>query len=204
MIELWSLSLNPKLRDNNIWSADQHHGYWNANFGKMHGKKLWHEHVFWVLDDIRYTANLREEQFSTDCMYPEFSHKRSIQWIYEPAHWMGSDSVDFITPILHQMQADIIAAMLEDDELVLYLMRGMQREDLARNTRVLFENYYAHGIIRVQSMDEAGIWKADDNSPFDRRLKLIERLILRGSTEGERSAAQNLYKRISGHDYVQQ
>ena len=145
-------------------------------FGKMHGSSFRHEFVGRVLTDVWIESDLH-----------------GVNKIYDDRR-----NVDFISPLLEQMQEDILVALGRDPKLADVLFEAQAPGYWRRTLEVIFQEYFGPKGIIVLTAAFAD-WKP---AKPDRRLRILEGIIRTSSFDGERANAAALYKKLSGREYV--
>ena len=123
--------------------------------------------------------------------------------------WDGLDGEDLLTPLMLQIQSEILDILFENEELALKLFSPENSEYWLKRMEVLIERYYAPRNLINVPQPKSSIPKQKSFTEYisgldyrtRRRLKLVEELIKRGATDGEKAAARESYKRVSGIDY---
>ena len=185
LISCWAIAHNPDMLKKGYWSYDPFESYWRNEFAKRYGRRFQHERVW---DQLQ---NVLEGEL------------RGINKIYDDTTWR-MDRTDLVTPLLHQMQTDILERLFEDESLVEILFRDDDPEYIKRCLKTVFEQYYGpKSVAYVGHRKEYHHGEKSSNLTYAtvKKLRAIEVLIKRGATEGEREAAREAYQRVAGHAY---
>jgi len=181
LIECWAICHAPHGAFDKYWSADPLQAFWKKEFSKRHPEKNFHHIEVW--HQLEFT--LMEGTLT------------GINRIYDNRYSLHFDAhKDLISPLLHQMQIDILEAMYQDPYLEKMIL-NVESEYLKNRLRVIFEMWYGPKDLQVApnfSKNQQGV----PPSNKARKLELLERLIKRGATEGEKEAAKAAWERISG------
>jgi hypothetical protein len=185
LVECWAMAFEKELRDPKYLSHDPYEGAWLTGFTRKHGNRFQHELVHQYLGSLDYDQRLTGINKIYDTRYP-------------------FREVDLITPLLHQMQTDILEVMREESELVSLLFSEQNSDRNKRCLRTLFERYFGpKSLIGMPRNLFAEEEEKNDKNPTRRAriLPSIITLINRGACEAEREAARHIYRHITGHDY---
>ncbi len=185
LIECWCLALFPETRDEKIWSFDPYEMKWRTEFREIHGSKYQHVMVWEYLWQVLVGGNLR-----------------GINQIYDDTNCRWR-KIDLITPVLAQMQEDILWAMLENNSLVSLLFGEKAGEHWKARLGVILEKYYApRDVLCVPRPDYFEKLNTSDTS--ERKVKerwLMEKMLAIIETshfEGEKEAARRVYEKLAG------
>lgn len=124
LIECWAIAYNPKLRGEEHLSFDPFEMYWLREWKKEHGDLYRHREVYNHLMHLL-----------------QYGEIQGINKIYNDGR-LGR-KVDYITPLLHQMQEDVLTKMFEDVSLVGIFFGENVSEHVAKRMKVFFDRYYS-------------------------------------------------------------
>jgi hypothetical protein len=181
---LWASAHEERLRSEQFMNRGPYDGAWKGGFEKKHGTRFKHREVG---DQLTFAF----EEARIDGINKIYDDKRS---------WAP---VDLVSPLLWQMQTDILERLHEDLDLITKLFRDDASEWTRRRLRALFERYYGpKGMTREPQLDPENYETARTAAAYDDKLLKVINMITRGASEGERAAARAVYKHRTGHDYV--
>lgn len=180
LVECWALAHSPELRQSDAFSHDPFEGYWRREFGRKHSRSFEHDLVWRQLTGVLMEGDMR-----------------GINRIYDTSRW---ETKDLISPLLFQMQTDILEKLYEDESLLGYLFGENVSEYWKKRLAVIVENYYGpKGIVHIEQrrVQVQPLVQVDHHL-----LHRLERIIKESHFEGEKEAARRLYKRMMGRDFV--
>lgn len=186
LIECWTMAKDKSFRDDSYFSFDPFEGYFLKNFSKYHSG-MCHNEVWDILHCVFF--------------YNEF---RGIRKIYQPGDSYPFHRSDLITPILEKMQADIFRELIHDEELVDIIFRPGHDDYMKTRLRILTKMYNATREVTIVSSS----FRNEENSQksfseeVKHKINIIIKLIQKGQTAGEKSAARHAYKRLTGEEYA--
>jgi hypothetical protein len=176
LVTAWTLAHVVDSRSGTHISHDYYYGQWVHGFGNMHGSSFRHEFVGRVLTDVWMESDLH-----------------GVNKVYDDRR-----NVDLISPLLEQMQEDILVALGKDPNLANVIFEAQAPEYWKRTLEVIFQEYYGpKGIIVLTPAINSGFTR------YDRRLVILEGIIRTSNFEGERNNAAALYKKLAGKEFVQ-
>lgn len=184
LVEAWAVTHKPSILEENHLSHHPYVAVWEDGFRKQHGNRFHHRDVsrwFQYFDECRTLNGVNEILDDT----------------HDSFLFFGSNGKDLVTPLLEQMQQDILKKLFGKEELALLLFKG---EYMRRRLAVVMERYYER---RIECVPQDRRHRGDRTRERmgDRRLKVLETLIRRGATEGERMTAKAAWERITGREY---
>lgn len=181
LVECWAMAFNKELRDPKYLSHDPYEGFWLQEFGRKYGGRFQHELVH------RYLCHVDWDQCLT-----------GINKIYNTrVRWK---EIDLISPLLEQMQTDILEVMRGEPELI--LLFSEEASTLAkRRMRALFERYYGPKEMTHRPQKSPTPQTPEYNPRKLRIIPGIIALIQGGKTAAEREAARHIYHHITGNTY---
>lgn len=181
LIECWALVHSSYLRANvkNRLSHDPYQGLWEEEFSVRHGERFHHRQVWSQLELLMYNDDLR-----------------GINRIYDTRRW---DPLDLISPLLFQMQTDIIDRLWEEEGLLEFLFGEEHAGEYWRKRlKVILERYYGpSGMVHLPQKNHS-VPSSRRIDPESNRARL-RRIIKESHFEGERNAAIEFYKYWFGY-----
>lgn len=189
LVECWAIAHAQEGEFKDSLSHDAYLLYWADKFRNMYGRRFEHVSVAQILVDVACTASLS-----------------GINRIYDDRNrdWLNRPLVDKVTPLLEQMQADILVRLLDDAGLFDRIFPEHASIYWKRRLQVIVEQFNAPKEVEV-SNKKAGPIKprvplAENKR---RRLRSIIHIIERPDTEeGLRACAHAVYERIMGCPYT--
>ncbi len=193
LIECWSIAHAPAGTLDDAWSHDSFTMYWGPEFHKKYGNRFEHVNVDLTLENIVQGGDLR-----------------GISRIYNDRNktCLGQPVVDKITPLMEQMQNDILQRLLEDDTLFGRIFPEKASRYWKRRLQVIVEMFNApRGLVvserKTDNTTHQSFRNLQDLDPKkQRQLASIIHIIERQDTEeGLKECARAVYQRIMGRPY---
>ena len=193
LLECWAIVHAPAGTFDDAWSHDSFVWYWATEFGKQHGNKFSHVGVEQTLEGIGQTGDLR-----------------GVSRIYNDRNrdWIGRPQVDKITPLMEQMQNDILQRLLEDKTMFERIFSEKASAYWKRRLQVIVEMFNAPRALVISEQKAEGathqpfLRLRDLDPKKQRQLASIIHIIERTDTEeGLKECARAIYQRIMGRPY---
>lgn len=184
LVECWAIVTSPQIREhlNEMWSHDIYEEYWKEGFARKHGMKFRHVEVSEILSRV---------------LWPESLY--GINRIYDDLRGR-----DLVSPLLRQMQDDILEALFKEPELADLIFSEANGKHWNQRLEILFERYYGPKEVVCVPQPVRVSRPTDGNGRFSHALEVIKRLIQRPETNlGVREAALAAYERITGQVFVE-
>ncbi len=174
LVTAWTLAHVEDARSGRYISHDYYYGHWLHGFGTMHGPRFRHGFVSGVLTDVWMRSDLR-----------------GVNRVYNDHR-----DIDLVSPLLQQMQEDVLEALGKDPSLAKILFDAQAPEYWRRTLGIIFQEFYGpKGIIILTSVTDPG------TARYDWRLEILAGIIRTSHFEGERGNTAALYKRIAGRAF---
>ncbi len=179
LVECWALAHSQNLRDSPSWSHDSYHSIWYTEFRNKHGSRFQHDLVSSLLDQVLYEGDMR-----------------GLHKIYDDRNMWSNK--DLITPLLVQMQNDIVHRLLEDPDMVSFLFGENAGSYWNRRLSIILDKLYA-----PSQMVYVGVAaSASAQTPYNEALlERLSKIIQQSHYEGERQAARKLIAKLTGRAF---
>jgi len=185
LIECWAMVKNSEFQEQNLFSFDPYEYFWRSKFREENGDKFQHDKIWKILSSARESADL-----ST---------------IEEVFYQQETDLDRWVSPLLEQMQYEILTELRDKPELTEKIFSEQASEFWQKRMKVLFERYYGPKemvfVAEVASGKETPRAGSIDEKTR-KKLDIIEKIINGGTQfEGLRQAAKAAWERLTGKPY---
>ena len=191
LVECWCIAHAPEGTFEKCWSHDSFTMFWGPEFQKKHGNRFDHVNVGYALDYVSETGDLH-----------------GISRVYDTRRtdFMGKPKVDKITPLMEQMQADILQKLLEDETMFARIFPKNASKYWKQRLRVIVEMFYAPRDLALgkgSNSTHQPFRNLEDLEPKkQRQLSSIIHIIERDDTEpGLLECAKQVFERLMGRPY---